>query len=182
MRFTTREHYEKDWKVYIKCNRCWEFRDSDLYTTYKTSNAFMNKGSYCKKCRADYRKLNKDKNHEYIKEYNLRNREKILDSKREYNKRNSSLLVEKNRERVARMWYSKLHKKTNYTITKLWIRPKICPLCWSSDYKIEAHHPSNEVWNEIVFCCQSCHSWIHNWFVECPKPIDLLKLGDNKNA
>ena len=176
MRFKIREHYEKDGDIYIKCNRCLEFKHSDSFCNQKQWNFFMNKGSYCKECRAEYRKLNKDKDHVYRQEYNLKNRERLLENKREYNKKHSSELVEKSRERIKRMWYGKLHRKANYTIWRLWIRPKVCPICWASGYKIEAHHPSNEIWNEIVFCCQSCHSAIHNGFIECPKPIDLLKI------
>ena len=176
MRFTTREHYEDDWIVYIKCNKCWQFRNSDLFVTYSKGNAFMNKWAYCKECRAEYRRKNIDKDRMYRKEYNIKNRERILEKKRIYNKEHYQELLEKYKERKKRMWYWPLHKKTTYTITKLWIRPKVCPICWWDRYKIEAHHPSNDIWNEIVFCCQSCHCDIHNWVIECPKPIDLLKL------
>lgn len=179
MRFTTRDHYEKDGVTYIKCNKCGEFREADLFIKYKYSSAFMNRGSYCKKCRAEYRKLNKWKIHEYIKEYNLKNREASIEKKRVYNKEHSQELLEKSRKRIARMGYWPLHKKTTYTIMKLWIRPKVCPICWSAEYKIDAHHPNNDIWNEIVFCCKSCHSAIHNWHIECPKPIDLLTYERN---
>ena len=177
MRFTTREHYEIDWTVYIKCNKCWQFRNSDLFTTYKNSNAFMNKGSYCKECRAEYRKANRNREHEYRKAYNIKNRDATLEKKRIYNKEHSKELLEKSRERIARMWYWPLHKKTTYTITKLGIRPTVCPICWWDEYKIDAHHPNNDIWNEIVFCCKSCHSAIHNWFIECPQPINLLLIS-----
>ena len=176
MRFKIREYYEKDGDIYIKCNKCLEFKHSDSFCNQKQWNFFMNKGSYCKECRAEYRKAHKEKNHEYTMKYNIENRDRILEWKRRYNKEHSVELEEKRKIRVARMWYWPLHSKTNHFISKLGNRPKICPICWSNKYRIEAHHPSNEIWNEIVFCCQSCHSAIHNGFIECPKPIDLLKI------
>ena len=174
MRFITRKHYEKDWIIYLECTKCGEFKNISSFTTYTKSNAFMNKGSYCKECRAEYRKNNKEREHQYRKEYNLKNRNRLIEMKRNYNKEHSKELLDKSRSRILRMWYWPIHKKTTYTISKLWIRPDICPICNSNKYRVEAHHPNNKVWNEIVFCCQSCHSAIHNGFIKCPEPIDLL--------
>ena len=176
MRFITRKHYEKDWIIYLECTRCWEFKDINSFTTYTHSSAFMNKWSYCKECRADYRKENKDKYHKYRMKYNIENRDRLLENKKKYNKEHSKELLDKYRDRKEKMWYWPLHKKTTYTITKLWIRPNVCPICNTNTYKIQAHHPNNNKWNEIVFCCQSCHSAIHNGFIECPEPIDLLNI------
>lgn len=178
MRFTTRGHYEKDWVIYLECTRCWEFKEINSFTTYKQSNAFMNKWSYCKECRKDYRQKNKEHTHEYRQEYNLKNRDILLEKRRKYNKEHSGELLEKSRNRISKMWYWPMHKKTTYIISKLWIRPISCPICNSDIYRIEAHHPDNKTWNKIVFCCQSCHSAIHNGLIKCPKPIDLLSIKD----
>lgn len=174
MRFIPRKHYEKDWIIYLECTKCWEFKNISSFVTFTKSKAFMNKGSYCKECRTEYRKINRDKHHEYIMQYNIDNRDRLIRHKREYNKNHAKELAIKYVERKTRMWYWPLHKKTTYTIAKLWIRPKICPICNKDVYNIQAHHPDNNVWNEIVFCCQSCHSAIHNGFIKCPEPIDLL--------
>jgi hypothetical protein len=63
----------------------------------------MNKGSYCKECRTEYRKINRYKQHEYIMQYNIDNRDRLINHKREYNKNHTKELAIKYVERKTRM-------------------------------------------------------------------------------
>jgi hypothetical protein len=32
------------------------------------------------------------------------------------------------------------------------------------------------MWSVVVFCCKFCHKNIHEWNIECPRPINLLDM------
>ena len=142
----------------------------------------------------------RDKRLAYAKEYRENNIEKIKASRennkeryannrindedrqkrykerrREYKESHRGLINEKRRKRYHEKWYAKIHTKTSRAINKLWIRPTICPICWK-EWRIEAHHPDYNKWNEIIFCCNVCHQRIHNWWFICTSIIDLLKF------
>ena len=158
---------------------------------------------YCNKCKVcrnknnvEYSKSHKDvrqkridsnKEHlrEYHRNYKENNRDELKRKNREYYLSVKDTLIKKyltdNYERISRKskerreikWYSKLHHDTDNYINKNHIRPAVCSICWGS-WKIIAHHPSNDIRNEVVFCCYSCHQLIHINKLECPEPIDLL--------
>jgi hypothetical protein len=71
--------------------------------------------------------------------------------------------------------YNAMMNKIKRAVLKLWIRPKICPICWE-ETKVEAHHPDYNKRNEIVWACTKCHKRIHYWHIECPKNIVKIVL------
>ena len=261
----TREIKEINWKLYLCCNHCWEFKEATPDNRQKNKRWILWFSTRCKKCMSEYAKNNKEKYRsyyynnrekklEYIKRYTEEHKEEIIKKRKQYYQDNKEEFAKKNKERYENnremvleqqkeyytknkehiqeykrnyriknidkikqhyaenreqraenrksnehykeymrkyelehkqeildrkkkkrdeMWYWAMHIKTPRLIKKLWIRPKVCPICWE-ERRIEAHHPDNNVWYEIVFCCTQCHQRIHNWWIECPKPINLL--------
>lgn len=133
----------------------------------------------------------KDRAKEYCKRYYEKHKLKVLEQQREYREANREYynaymeeyrnnnkdeLKAKRIERDNNKWYVSIHNKTNKLIRKLWIKPTICPICWEK-HRIYSHHPNYDKWNEIVFCCQSCHQLIHSGRIECPEIIDILTFN-----
>lgn len=117
----------------------------------------------------NYKKEYHSKRIKTDKEYS----EKVREKRREYIHKHYESIRVKNKERWKLMWYNAVQLRAKRLIKKLWIRPNKCPICWfCSD--IVAHHPDYTKWYEIVFCCKSCHNFIHNWTMECPQPINIL--------
>lgn len=218
-----REKYVSEWKMFAKCNMCWEFKEATTENFYAKRDDELWISSRCKLCDKKYHHERYLKNKEKILdatnkyyhshkesylenyknkrwrrlEYAKKYREEHLDKIMEYREKNKERLAQKNiewwvykrrrekyysthkdqylqrkRERKKEMGYEPIHTKTSKFIRKLWIRPKLCPICWTT-WKVEAHHPDYNKWYEVVFCCTKCHQRIHNWWFECPKPIDL---------
>lgn len=225
-----REYYEENWKIFLKCNKCWEFKEATRENFNKARKNLFWCACYCKRCTQDYnsnRYINKkdeilvrtnnyyhshkelysnyyvrnqdkikarvkkwkEDNSERVKKYWLENRERIsnkyiLDEstsqrrkewEKKYREIHRDIINAKRRERNKQTWQWKAHLKVNRVIRKLWIRPTKCPICWA-ERRIEAHHPDYNKPYEIVFCCNVCHQRIHNWWFECPKPIDLQSI------
>lgn len=200
---TKREICEIDGKQYQRCTSCWELKElSDMYF-HKNCNSINWYAPRCKECitkvqkeyhiknrekenkrNAEWKKNNQDKiklyrekNKEKIKELNSeyhKNSEHYKEYQRKYELEHKQKILDRKKKKREEMWYWAMHIKTPRLIKKLWIRPKVCPICWE-EKRIEAHHPDNNVWYEIVFCCTQCHQRIHNWWIECPKPINLLE-------
>lgn len=156
-----KEHYYKDWNLYIKCSKCWEFKLERDFSKDKSKYNWIR--SSCKKC-----------NKEYYKKYSKR-----------YDKNNA---IEKNIKRKARLrsiknsgWENprNLHERARLYIDKNNLRPKECMVCWL-EWRIEFHHPSYdniEKWKEWVFVCISCHRLIHSGEIKCPEVLDLTQLN-----
>ena len=225
-----REYYEKDWKIFLKCSKCWEFKEATRENFHKARENLFWCAWCCKLCVKDYSRnryvsrkdeilertnnyyhshkelysnyylRNQDKikakvkkwkedNSERAKKYWLDNRERLRNNrifneeyqqkKREREKKYRIIYKDKKnarrREKNHETWQARIHNMTSRIIKKLWIRPKKCPICWI-ERKIEAHHPDYKKPYEIVFCCNVCHQRIHNWWFECPRPIDLHTL------
>ena len=142
------------------CKVCW----IDKWDT-KENRYFHNwkrRWLKCRECTMEWRKSEHERELERKRD---RNRYKNNISRR-------LLIFRTSLERRRRMWYWNVHSRTDKKISQLWIRPNICPICWY-EWRIVAHHPDINVWNEIVFCCQICHDKIHRWKIECPKPTIL---------
>ena len=163
------ENYEKDWKKFLKCKECWEFKEINPNNWYYHSEGYLWVLGRCKECIKKWRRTEhelqmariRDKNRY---ENNKKRREFIFVSAKKRQKIRSL----ENPKRVSN------HSKTDKKIRQLWVRPKVCPICWY-EWRIVAHHPDINIWNEIVFCCQICHDKIHRWRIECPKPFILDK-------
>ena len=140
-----------------------------------------------------YHIKNKEKKDAYNHEYYKKNRENIIQRHRNYARENKDKLLEQNRDYYSRhkeemrkkkqkireeRKYKKIHDQTQKEINKRWWYPKKCAICERSA-KIYAHHPDYNKWNEVVFVCSACHSWIHRWEIICPTPINLLDYNNN---
>lgn len=118
----------------------------------------------------------------YKKEYYESHKLEISDKHKQYNEKYkaiSRMSYKNNADRIkadtTERWkiYRNIQLRVRRRINKLWIRPDTCPICWyKSD--IVAHHPDYNKRYEIVFCCKSCHRFIHNGTIECPETIDVL--------
>lgn len=144
---------------------------------------------------AEYRRTHKEYLSEYFKKHRKENIERIKAVQREYYKNNKDKVkgraskwyeenreyaLEKWKERAKEKWYNKLHGAVFRFLHSNNIVFEECNICWWTD-NIECHHPDNDIWNEVVVCCRSCHHRIHWWSLECPKPIDLLKYKKQNN-
>lgn len=68
-------------------------------------------------------------------------------------------------------------------ITKLWIRPTVCPHCGRSNCNIDFHHPNHLFWWKWTFCCKSCHYFFNRDKVPASDTIiDLKKLLRESNS
>ena len=120
-----------------------------------------NKNKYLNTCRK-YRETHKEFYKDYMKNYRVEHKSDIRE------------------KRIARDFekdYISIHNKTAKKVRELWIRPTVCPIC-NKEKRVYTHHPNYDKWNEVVFCCQSCHWMIHSWAIECPKPINLLDYNE----
>lgn len=173
--FTPRE-YRFEWKIlYQKCSVCWERKESDKFPSDKSKKFWIR--CDCKDCHkikakwmhSDWYKRNSSIAKTKMKGYYSSNKRSVLVRVRSnYEEHTKELWFD---------WYS-FHDKAKRFARKYNLRPYICSLCWWKG-SIEMHHPSYESfdkWCEVVFCCKSCHSNIHNWSIKCPKPINLLNL------
>lgn len=191
------------WKQYKKCKQCWEIKEltSEFWHRWEWVWGFHSK---CKVCRnknnreynkqdevkeryKKYREKNKEHLRGYLKEWKRKNKDKTHSyyikakdwSIKEYRRKNKEAIAKKQKTRYDKMDYDKLHKQTYAFIEEKGLRPDFCPICWRLT-RVIAHHPDNNIWNKIVWCCYSCHQLIHLWEIKCPKPIDLLN-NDNEN-
>ena len=177
-----REHkIIEEWgRFYLACNECWNLKeliDKFWVRDNKSKYWFVYKCKDCLHKRANiaahkYYLSHKDKTHEYNIKYNREHRDEIRDKRRENREQENIKRKKKMKEISVKqtkhakdMGYWWIHDKTCRVIKKLWIRPKECPIC---NYKwlVISHHPDYNKWNEIVFCCNSCHKLIHNWEID----------------
>lgn len=134
--------------------------------------------------RKKYRDANREKINEKWREYGRKNKERRAEYLREYRNANKELVATREKtykdNRTSELWFNRrtFHEKTRRYVIKHNLKPTRCPICWNID-KIQMHHPSYDVyedWSYVVFCCPTCHAWIHAWLLECPTPINLLEL------
>lgn len=156
---------QKEWRdwhkdVIIEYNK--EYRDKNRTTLIEKRKTYVEKNKeYIRQWQKRYRDDNKNILNMYWKQY------------RELHKEELSM---KHKLRNSEKWYVSIHNKTDSLIRKLWIRPIICSVCWWK-WKIEAHHQDYNKWNEVVFCCQSCHKLIHNWYINNFKTVNILNFN-----
>ncbi len=155
---------EKNWKKFLKCKECWEFKELSFDNWYKHSKWFMWVLWRCKECIKTWRKT----------EYE-RYMARIIDNNRYYNNpKRRDYIMETAKRRVEIKWYWRIHWITNNKISKLKCKPKICSVCWLEHKRIVAHHPDYSKRYEIVFCCPICHSKIHKWEIKKLNVINLF--------
>lgn len=172
---TNPRQYKIVWNVlFIKCNVCWEWLKKEDYPKDKDKLFWVR--SNCKKCQ-------KVKMKAYHEKWYEDNKEKQRKNFRNYHESNKDRILERNKNKVLEhtesIWFDryKFHDTAKRYVRVHNLRPKQCTICWEFG-NIEMHHPSYksfEEWSKVVFCCKKCHRNIHNWYLECPKPIDLLE-------
>ena len=145
-------NYQKDWKTFLKCKECWEFKELCKDNWYSIKWGFLWVLSRCKDCIKKWRKS----------EY-----ERVMARKRDNdryynNPKRREYIFKSSTERRKRKWYANIHLKTDRLINKLWIRPCVCSICWWGK-RVVSHHPDYSKPFEVVFCCDICHSKIHHW-------------------
>lgn len=161
------DFYKDNWKTFLKCKQCNVFKELNDNNWYKHNEWFLWVLWRCKECILAWRKTEyelsmarvRDKNRYHN---NIKRREYIYKSAKERKLRH----LDENPNWVINHW------KTDRVIKKLWIRPLYCPICWY-EWRIIAHHPDINKWNEIIFCCQICHDKIHKWKLICDNILDL---------
>ena len=188
-----REHtiIKRGGKKYLACNECWEVKEltSDFWVKdNKSKHWFVYK---CKEClrkrhkiaQHKYNMSHKEEKHLYNITYNKEHREEIREKRRigrekekEKRKLRMKEVSKKTHAHNKLMGYSPTHQRVSRIIKKLWIRPKSCSICWF-EWLVVAHHPDYSKWNEIVFCCNSCHRLIHSWEIDVAWKI--IKICDS---
>lgn len=189
-----RERYvSENWDVFIKCNKCWEFKKASPEFRRKNSSGFMWLQYLCKNCedihKYEYRRreevmrhrndMSRDryKNDEEYRNYMKNKRwskthpDKFKEWRKSYIKRED--VKEKNRQRYKH--YPAIHLRVNRFLKEHNIDIKQCSLCWCQ-WDTVAHHPDNNKRDEVVFVCRKCHSKIHKWINTSLNIIHLSKL------
>lgn len=173
-------NYEKDGKVFLKCKECGEFKEVNIENWYRHSEGFLWVLWRCKECIKKWRKTEYER---WMARERDRVRYKNDDRRREmlwlYNKER------KKRHLLENELWELNHLRTDRLIKRLWIRPKICPICWNN-WRIVAHHPDIDIWWEIVFCCQPCHDKIHKGIIVDYRvgilPKEMIKIKKHKKG
>ncbi|MDU0441539.1 HNH endonuclease [Staphylococcus haemolyticus] len=80
-----------------KCSKCKKIKSYDEF--HKNSQTKDGYRSYCKECRKEYRRINKDKIREREKKRYLKNQKKLVQKAKEYRERNREQINTRRRER-----------------------------------------------------------------------------------
>jgi len=167
-----KRYWYKDWnKIFIQCTHCKMIKELCDDNFYKNKNWYMWYCSYCKDCHKVMRDNSPSHNQEYNINYYNENKNKLLEYHRNYSKTNKWKAVHKNSRDMKKHW---IRQKTQKFIRENNLRPLVCPICWKEKL-IQAHHIDYDKRNEIVFCCNNCHSKIHSWIIKEYNIIDLLQ-------
>lgn len=171
----TRQHYNKNWQEYIKCNKCWQFKPATLEFRGKNSNCFMGLRSICKECQ----KI-KDK------EYKRRTADTdIWERRRAYTREHNKIYKQAHKEEIKkynedRKQKMQIEKRTRLWANRLNIIPSRCPIC-GEEAKIVFHHPDYSKRYEVVICCPPCHRRIHAWRDVLQNIINIKDIIKEKN-
>ena len=135
-------------------------------------------------------------NPEYFRERNRErqrnNPERQRENLRRYREAHPELTRERNRLAFQRrtinnprkaMLTAATSRMASAVISRLWIRPTICPHCGKASPHIDFHHPNHLFWWKWTFCCKSCHYFFNRDKVPASdKIIDLKKLLRESNS
>ena len=172
-----RERYKNDPEYRKLCSersRAWREKNKKANLEHHREYYEKNKDCISQKNKKYY-----EENKEYIsmrnKKYNKSHREQINATHSIWKKNNRDKMNAYQQCLRERKWplYSKAHRLVEKLVKDRWIKRDRCPIC-NSEWIVVAHHPDYNKPYEVVPCCNMCHSAIHNWFIECPQPINLL--------
>ena len=179
-------------RKYLECKWCgivkelideYRIRDknSRLWYVYRCKECSYKKAKAIQK---RYRDSHKDRTHEYNLKYNREHRDEIREKRRGnrekeniarklYRLQHKEEVNKRKREQMHTKWYGWIHQRTARLVKKLWIRPDYCQICWHKG-AVVSHHPTYDKPYEIVFCCPSCHTLIHQWKLEIKDEYKIL--------
>lgn len=185
--YNYRKRYSEDLdyrKSVLQTNKKWRDNNPDKLREIHKNYYESNKDEILLKNK-EYYENNKEWINKRNREYWNNNREYLIKKSQEWKKNNRELANIAQRKYREKRWKEQreAHKMVEKFVKDNWIVVSECPICWAKK-RIVAHHPTSpdySKWNIVVFCCDSCHSSIHKWKIECPKPIDLLTYK-NKNG
>lgn len=166
-----------------RCKSCKDKHTRDYYDRNKDRinkqkrDSWYNKTDRKKANDKKRREDNREKKLESDRRYREENRELIRERDKQYRLNNPEKYKERSRRQREIHWqeWIHLHYKTFYYIKDNNLRPDTCSIC-NKKCIPDSHHPDRHKWNEVVFVCRICHTNIHAWNIECPKPINLLDL------
>ena len=167
MHTTMAKTYEKEWKTFLMCKKCWEFKELNLENRYVDIRRKLWVLCPCKECIKA-----RNRTEEYKIRARIRDKERYHNNPERHAKCNMRVKRALQKHQQENPIWRLNHTRTDNAINRLWIRPKECPICWR-EWMIIAHHPDINIWNEIVFCCQICHKKIHSLEIECPEKTVL---------
>lgn len=161
--------YEKEWKTYLQCKECWEFKEINSENRYSHKEGYLWVLWRCRSCILKWRSSERE---------HIMSRKRDMDRYHNNPKRKEDL-YRQSKDRIKKheeSWtkWRALHNRADRLISYLRIRPIECPICWKQ-WRIVAPHPLLENRWEVVFCCSICHSKIHSWEISNYKIIDLKK-------
>lgn len=173
--------------IYGKCNKCWKRLPLENFKKSKRSSYWRR--NECKQCwykyQSEWISKNKEKRNESRRKMYQKNPEKYKTKKQIKYKENPIQITNKilkyNFNFKNKYWFNwtTFHLRSKRYCRKYNLYPKFCSICGKED-QIVIHHPSYEnfgKWKEVVFCCPTCHSWIHKGRIQNIKPINLIKLN-----
>lgn len=145
-----------EWFTYLKCKECLQFKSLWWDERYKHNEWYMWVLWRCKDCIRRWRKTDHElsmarKRDIYRYNNNPKRREQVFS----WSKR-----------RRKEKWYWRIHLACSRIIKSLWIRPKLCSVCWNENKRIEAHHYNYMLPFNVIFCCKVCHSKLDRWIID----------------
>lgn len=172
-----RERYSVDETYRKLCSdrsRKWRVENKGENLKHHHEYYRMNREIISNKNKAHYQQ-NKEMIYERQKRYNETHRDLINKASSEWKKNNRDKMNVYQQWLRERRWplYSKAHSMAEKQLKKIWLKRDRCPMCLQ-EWIVVCHHPDYNKPYEVVPCCNLCHSQIHRWIIECPKPIDLL--------
>jgi len=138
------------------------------------------------------RRNNIERHREYNRERNRNHPEHCRQNMRRYREAHPELAREYSRRCFERrtinnprkaMLAAAAGRMATTVISRLWIRPTVCPHCGKASPHIDFHHPNHLFWWKWTFCCKSCHYFFNRDKVpSSDKIIDLKKLLREGNS
>lgn len=158
----------QNWNTLFLCCKCNRYLSRECFWKATTTKDWIQ--TYCKECRRQYSKDNremlKEKNHNRY----LNNKDKIIKDTSDYR-----------RKKVKSIWFGRerFHQNVRWYCKDAWLVFDTCFVCWCNE-NIILHHPSYEnrdMRSVVVPLCKSCHLRVHSLDIVCPEPINILDIA-----
>lgn len=141
---------------------------------YKQLNEKANRRMKTERWRAARKEWIKN-NPEKLREANRKSSKKYYENNPEIRRRCFERWIINNPRRA--MLTAASARVASAVISRLWIRPTVCPHCGRETPNMDFHHPNHLFWWKWTFCCKSCHYFFNRDKVPASdKIIDLKRL------